>query len=243
MDQNKKDKIKEFFKKEGFYTVLFVCLCVIAVVATIATRSNNNASEDKAPEFTLDISENDKATSNPQENDNKPSNDKNLDDKKEDSKVTTSENDNSDIATSANVTETILYYPVEGNLSRGYKEPYISNAKDEARTTSSIHISVEEGSQVKSAGEGIVEEVAKSSGEKGAYVKIKHTDGRVTVYSNLDPNILVNKGDQVTNSTVIGKVGSSSKLYSNSDYKNDLEFELYRADGTVMDPTVIFQYE
>ena len=108
------------------------------------------------------------------------------------------------------------------------------------KTNSSIRIKVGENATVKAAGEGIVEEVVTDSGEKGAYVKVKHTDGRTTVYSNLDPEIPVKKGDKVDKTTTIGKVGASSKQYSNTIYKNDLEFELYRANGEVMDPTDIF---
>ena len=59
MDQNKNTKVKEFFKKEGFYLVLFVCLCVVATASAFAIK--NNKSEEKATEnpneFTLNIEE------------------------------------------------------------------------------------------------------------------------------------------------------------------------------------------
>lgn len=242
MDQNKKNKIKEFFKKEGFYVVLFVCLCVVAVVATIATRSTSNETvENTNNEFTLDVSDKDTASTNNSNTNNSKSDNKSDEKKNEDSKTTN--NKEEDVQTSTGTIETVLYFPVEGTLTRGYQEAMYSDSKTEARVDSSIHIAIEQGTDVKAAGAGEVIEVAKDSADRGAYVKVKHTDGRVTVYGNLAPEILVNKGDQVTNATVLGKVGSTSKLYSNSELKDDLQFELYRADGSVMDPTRIFQYE
>ena len=38
MDKNYKQKAKDFFRKEGFYVVLFICLCIITTVATIAIK-------------------------------------------------------------------------------------------------------------------------------------------------------------------------------------------------------------
>ena len=43
MDQNKKNKVKDFFRKEGFYLVLFVCLCIVATVAAFTIRKNSVA--------------------------------------------------------------------------------------------------------------------------------------------------------------------------------------------------------
>ena len=60
MHVNKKDKVKDFFRKEGFYLVLFLCLCVIATVAIVTTKRNKSLEEsNKAQsEFTLNINEN-----------------------------------------------------------------------------------------------------------------------------------------------------------------------------------------
>lgn len=238
---NKNIKIKEFFKKEGFYVVLFLCLCVVAVAATIATRNNkNDTALDEPKEFSLDITENqeDKSTSSQKDNAEL------VNDKKTEEKDTANK-DNDEVAASAsttNKTETILHFPVEGTLARGFKEAYITDAKDEARISSSIHVKVAENVEVKAAGEGEVTEVVSNDSVRGAYVTIKHTDGRSTRYSNLDANILVKKGDKVTKDTVLGKVGSTSKVYANTPYAKDLEFELLAADGTQMNPTKIFKY-
>ena len=44
MDQNK-NKVKDFFRKEGFYLVLLVCLCVVATVAAFTIKKNSVAKE------------------------------------------------------------------------------------------------------------------------------------------------------------------------------------------------------
>ena len=45
MDQNKKNKVNDFFRKEGFYLVLLVCLCVVATVAAFTIKKNSVAKE------------------------------------------------------------------------------------------------------------------------------------------------------------------------------------------------------
>lgn len=45
MDQNKKNKVKDFFRKKGFYLVLLVCLCVVATVAAFTIKKNSVAKE------------------------------------------------------------------------------------------------------------------------------------------------------------------------------------------------------
>ena len=45
MDQNKKNKVKDFFRKEGFYLVLLVCLCVVATVAAFTIKKTSVAKE------------------------------------------------------------------------------------------------------------------------------------------------------------------------------------------------------
>ena len=45
MAKNKKNKVKDFFRKEGFYLVLLVCLCVVATVAAFTIKKNSVAKE------------------------------------------------------------------------------------------------------------------------------------------------------------------------------------------------------
>ena len=44
MDKKANKRTLNFFKKEGFYVILFVCLCVVATVAAITANSNKGSS-------------------------------------------------------------------------------------------------------------------------------------------------------------------------------------------------------
>ena len=57
MDQNKKNKVKDFFRKEGFYLVLFVCLCVVATVAAFTIRKNSIAKEQNKANNEISLNE------------------------------------------------------------------------------------------------------------------------------------------------------------------------------------------
>lgn len=57
MDQNKKNKVKDFLRKEGFYLVLFVCLCIVATVAAFTIRKNSVAKEQNKVNNELSLNE------------------------------------------------------------------------------------------------------------------------------------------------------------------------------------------
>ena len=57
MDQNKKNKVKDFFRKEGFYLVLFVCLCIVATVAAFTIRKNSVANDQNKVNNELSLNE------------------------------------------------------------------------------------------------------------------------------------------------------------------------------------------
>jgi hypothetical protein len=42
MDKKMFNKSSNFFKREGFYVILFICLCIVATVAVVATRNSNH---------------------------------------------------------------------------------------------------------------------------------------------------------------------------------------------------------
>lgn len=57
MDQNKKNKVKDFLRKEGFYLVLFVCLCIVATVAAFTIRKNTISKEQNQTNNQLSLNE------------------------------------------------------------------------------------------------------------------------------------------------------------------------------------------
>ncbi len=40
------NKKSNFFKKEGFYVVLFLCLCIVAAIAAISVKSNSHVKKE-----------------------------------------------------------------------------------------------------------------------------------------------------------------------------------------------------
>ena len=67
----------------------------------------------------------------------------------------------------------------------------------------------------------------------GNVVEIKHSDGFVSIYSSLDKNIDVQKGDQVQKGQKIGTISNSAA--SEAGYGNHLDFTLLQ-DGKEVDP-------
>ena len=57
MDKN--NKVKDFFRREGFYLVLFICLCIVATVAAFTIKNNSTAKEQSQSnnEFTMNTEE------------------------------------------------------------------------------------------------------------------------------------------------------------------------------------------
>ena len=89
------------------------------------------------------------------------------------------------------------------------------------------------GSKVYSVLDGTVIEVGNNY-LQGNYVIIKHDNGLKSVYSSLDENITVAKGDSVAKGDIIGAVGSSA--YSELEEGSHLHFELLDNDKKI-DPS------
>ncbi|MDV4151602.1 M23 family metallopeptidase [Clostridium sp. AL.422] len=239
MNNNKKDKVKDFFRKEGFYLVLFLCLCVIATVAVVTTRRNRTLEESKANnEFTLNID--DKETSEIQKQNAERVNDDGSNELAQGEEEVASEED-VDVSIGTN-TEVIFSNPIDGVVSRGYTYPKPQAMSDgSSRNIRGINVSASIGTEVKSAAIGEVKEIS-SKVEEGNYVVIAHSNGLYTKYSNLSDDIRVNVGDRVTEETVIGTVGNSSKIFTNNEFGEHLNLQIQDSDGKDLDPTAYFTF-
>lgn len=242
MDQNKKDKVKDFFRKEGFYLVLFLCLCVIATVAVVTTKKNKalEQSNQSQNEFTLNVD--DKATSEVQkQNADRVENTQNNELAEEEQGEIASAEEDVNVSTGTNV-EVSFANPIDGSIARGYSYPKPQAMSDgSSRNIRGIDIKASVGTEVKSAAVGEVKEVS-SKIEEGNYVVIAHANGLYTKYSNLSKDIRVNVGDKVTEETVIGTVGESSKIFTNSEFGEHLNIQVQDADGKDLDPTTYFTF-
>ena len=226
---NKLNSMKQFFKKEGFYVILFVCLCAVATVAAVtASKKNNNSPEDKVAVQQVE----NEVVNQPEKPDNA------LQVQEELELVPVVENDNTQAV--AAQTEVSFNNPVEGTLGRAYSEDpvYWSTTKD-YKTHKAMDIKASEGASVIATSAGVVKKISEST--EGKFVEIDHQNGVTTVYGNLQTEVAVNEGDTVTSGQEIGKVGNDTNL-AYEEYGTYLHFEVLE-NGEAVDPAKYVNYE
>jgi murein DD-endopeptidase MepM/ murein hydrolase activator NlpD len=240
MQQNKKDKVKDFFRKEGFYLVLFLCLCIIATVAVVTTKRNKSLEESSKAEneFTLNMDE--ETSEAKKQNAERVESDESNELAQEGEEVA-SEEDDVNVSAGTN-TQVVFANPIDGSVSRGYTYPKPQVMADgTSRNIRGIDIVATVGTEVKAAAVGEVKEVS-SKVEEGNYVVIAHANGLYTKYTNLSNDIRVNVGDRVTEETVIATVGDTSKIFTNNEFGEHLNLQVQDSDGTDLDPTTYFTF-
>lgn len=250
MDKKANNKALDFFKKEGFYVVLFICLCIVATVASI-TASNNkkltinqqaiqkeqanagNVLKEQEKEYqgALQVKKDNLAKA------------KALKPVPNIQKVTTG-NLTEPVSNSVNAT---FAKPVaNGLLARAYSkdiDPVVWKTDGSYRTNLGIDIQAKIGESVVAVMDGTVKEVGTDvNGQKGKMVVIDHGNGFITKYSNLEENILVKINDKVTKKQKIGVVGNTSLNSYKEDYGSHLHFEVLQSSKNI-DPAKYVKYE
>ena len=113
--------------------------------------------------------------------------------------------------TQASQSDARFMRPVSGTIIRSYKKG----------VNEGIDIGAPEGAAVLAADVGTVAAITKDT--KGvAIVVIKHADGLLTVYTNVD-NLLVKKGDAVTRGQEIAKVRAGTPAFLHFEVRKGLE--------------------
>lgn len=236
MDKKFFNKTSNFFKREGFYVILFVCLCVVAAVAAVTSRSTKSPvkppvvqDEAKAgdPKGSAIVAE------QPTEEINNA-----MQVKKNNPSTSTTAKSNTQTKTASTAVskavDTSFAKPVEGTLARAYSEdPVWSDSTNSYRPVLGIDIKAELGKEVVAALDGKVLEVGE--GEYGKYVAIYHQNGLTTVYANLDPGIKAAKNQSVKKGDVIGKVGNTSLRTGYEKYGSHLHFEVVKGKDITKD--------
>ena len=244
MDQNKKNSIKNFFRKEGFYLILFICLCLVATVAVVTAKNTSKDEDKQENQFSLNIDENVSETQ--KQNAERVENE--IEEvAEEDSEVVEGETTEVVVEPEENTVpvgttiEVEFRNPLDGELSRAYTYPVPQKLADGThRNIRGIDIKSTVGTEVRAAAIGEVKEV-KTSSEDGVYVVISHPNGLFTKYSNLSKEARVNVGDKVTEETVIGTVGDTSGIFTNAEFGEHLNFQIFDSNGKDLDPTEYFQ--
>lgn len=137
------------------------------------------------------------------------------------------------IAVNGGVVNTSMYLPVlNATVSKSYSNTSLQY--NETLKQYEAHMGIDfvasAGSKVYSVLDGQVLEVGNNY-LQGNYVIISHDNGLKSVYSSLDENITVSKGDYVSKGDIIGCVGSSA--YSELQEGNHLHFELLDNDKKI----------
>ncbi|WFD10061.1 peptidoglycan DD-metalloendopeptidase family protein [Tepidibacter hydrothermalis] len=247
---NKKNKFKKLLEKDGFYLVLFVCVCLVALTAVWVTKNSidNIASENGFVNYEQgELIDDDKVASNeddeihlikedgkavPTSTDSK----QNLADAKQKLKQEkqAKEEPNKEVA---QTTKIKAIMPVEGKLGRDYSDnkPTYSATLEQWELHKGIDIQAKQGTPVSAFMDGEVLEVLKDS-VQGITVKLKHQDNIVSVYSNLSLDTKVQKGKKVKCKDVIGNIGNTSIIESKE--APHLHFEVLK-DNKNIDPLSI----
>ena len=250
MDKKANNKALNFFKKEGFYVILFVCLCIVATVASITANNNKKLSSNQ--EAIQKEQANAGNVLKEQEKEYQGA----LQVKKENlaktkvlkpvpniQKVTTG---NLTAPVSKSVNATFAKPVANGLLARAYSkdiDPVVWKTDGSYRTNLGIDIQAKIGEPVVAVMDGIVKEVGTDvDGQKGKMVVIDHGNGFITKYSNLDEKILVKIDDKVTKKQQIGTVGNTSLNSYKEDYGSHLHFEVLQSSKNI-DPAKYVKYE
>ena len=103
-------------------------------------------------------------------------------------------------------------YPLQGEVVLPYSIDHAiyDPTLEQYRTNASISFSAEQGTEVKAAAAGTVQEIAEDS-EMGKTITIAHKDGWLTTYGQLEDAVKVKKGDKVTQGQAIGSVDAPTK--------------------------------
>lgn len=206
------NKFKNFLKKEGFYVVLFLCICTVATVAGVAvSRSKQN----------IEVSETAKATSS-----TSVSSDANSAQSVPDNAVEVKKNTDMAIVTNNATTKTELVNPVSGKVLIKYTGANgLISTKSGSRSMLGVYLTSKQNTNVLAAESGKVEKVETNS-THGLSVVINHNNGLKTTYANLS-KALVKVGQEVKKSDAIAVTGNTSNLIYEIDALSSNPYSLF----------------
>ena len=247
MDNNN-NKGKKLLERDGFYLVLFLCVCLIALTAVWVTKNSidNLATENGFANYQNGGSAESKVANNDDEIHLIKDNPKT---------VPTSSKSNQNLSSAKALlnkaqevdkknevtnkkSEAKALMPVDGVIAKEYSEneASYSTTLEQWELHKAIDIKTKEGTPVKAAMSGEVSEI--TNDKNGVSIKLKHADNLVTVYSNLSNDTLVKKGQQVNAGDTISTVGNTSVVENKED--SHLHFEAFKNEKNI-DPLSIMK--
>ncbi|GIM29685.1 peptidase [Clostridium polyendosporum] len=246
----KNNKFISFIKKESFYVILFVCLCVVATVAAFTARNANKVTEQQEKgSVAMDINENEKKSTTQMIDAEQV---KNTQSKTNNESKTNSQSKASNVtvpnskAVSNNSKVSFINPIADGSIVRQFSDKPIKLQgfeKDTWTTLRGVAIAAKKGTPVKAAADGKVTEVEDGDGFLGYYVVLSHPNGMRTIYTNLDPQVVVKKGSTVKANDVIGKVGDTARMLKFESYAEHLGFQVVDSKDEQVDPTKLIKFD
>lgn len=253
--------LKKFISKlakSGFYIVLFLCISAIGITAyvmNVAKDAANSVKESLNTGNVIEFPLPDKSEAvydfgdelpvptvkeeSVQEEKKEPAPEKKPEPSVKETKPTVKEVPDTPTMASEPVREEAVYtMAIVGAVSEPFSgdEPIKSKTMGDWRIHSGVDIKAELGSEVKAIADGTVVSV-ESDTMMGHTIKVEHTGGLMSVYSNLAEEIKLKAGEKVRSGDVVGKVGESA--LSECLEEPHLHLEVIK-DGTAIDPLSLF---
>lgn len=132
----------------------------------------------------------------------------------------------------------LLYLlPVSGEVLNEFSgtKPVKSKTMGDWRLHTGVDLAAKKGTSVRASAEGKVSKIYNDD-LWGTTIEIEHPDGTITIYSNLNSKVYVEKGQSVESGQSIAKVDSSAKVELSEN--EHLHFAAKR-DGKYIDPMSI----
>ncbi|WP_125153361.1 M23 family metallopeptidase [Clostridium rectalis] len=241
MDKKYSNKFSNFFKKEVFYVALFFCLCILAAVAIVTTKYSKQAKKLPSQQPSVVQNQSEKETAKNTEQPYKDYDNALQVKEKAKAKSSTAKKNNDKTAAVSKTTDTKFAKPVEGILARAYsEEPVFWKSTNSYRPNFGMDIKCEVGKPVFCVLDGKIENVQSDSSD-GVKVTVNHQNGLKTVYSNLDPKVIVKKDQVVKKGDKIGAVGKTTVRALYETYGDHLHFSVLK-NGDFINPSKYIKY-
>lgn len=242
-----KEKAANFFDREGFYIVLFICVCIVAVTAVWVSRTG--IKNDKDPNL-ADVKDNKTTINTPaapveeppakESQANTPATEETAD---EEAKAPAAENkaasstNEAPVAAAPKVTAAASVFNIDSPVKTALSENIIMRdySPDELvcfqylnewKTHAGLDLETYEGMEVLAVGDGKVIDVRNDNdytGGLGWTVVVDHNNGYRSVYSNLAETLSVEKNQTVKKGQKLGTVGKTSAF--EKDIADDISIE------------------
>lgn len=221
--------MKVITDKDGFYVILFICICIVTTTAVWVSKTNydkantpdnieyldfaegyfediEDLEEDQSKDVSLIEIDEDSVTQETKDNGAETS-------EEQKTKVTST----TDVAATSTKGEepavTVMAQPTLGSISMDYAEDNLIYSKtlEQWTTHNGIDIKATEGTVVKAALDGTITQIEKES-ELGITITINHGNGLKTKYGCLSTDEMVEVGQEVKKGDAISGIGKSAGI-------------------------------